>query len=152
MKIIIESHKEKYTIKVVNGPSVIREECVDSIEERDSLVWFLAEKYDVMDIQFADLAVKHIPELEYENSPESLTLYIEDNKELISNHILESIEDAMNTGKDEVDIISIKSSSQVYRSKRSNWISGLGVILEYFTEKEDYEKCNRVQRLINDLL
>lgn len=164
MKIIIETDrsntKPTYKIKVSDGSDFLQEKVANTIEERDSIVWNLAQLYNVDDIEFVDMKVakekKHrvrlseTPVIEYEGEA-SVIDFIENNQHLVCNRILEAIEEGLYYGLNKVKVIQLGDTGIALTSDRSDWVHGLEAALHYFESTEDYEGCLIASSLIKQL-
>lgn len=64
---------------------------------------------------------------------------------------LESIENALKYGDDVVELFNIFNLSLTVELKRSNFKSVLNNIIKYYVEDEDYEMCNKIKELIDEI-
>jgi len=157
MNIRIETYRERaklrYKVSVCDGKLLVREDVVNSLEERDELVWSLAQIYDIGDIQFVDTRPTQTKELTIVNvsSISDLTQYFEDNKYRIYNQVLDTVELGIAEGKDKSVFAALQEQGTHLMSNRSGWLAGLRLALAYFEAVEDYESCARAAELITKL-
>lgn len=64
---------------------------------------------------------------------------------------LKSIEKAIKEGKEKVELFNIYNLSLIIELNRSNFGSVLNNITKYYIEEENYEMCNRIKDLINEI-
>jgi hypothetical protein len=64
---------------------------------------------------------------------------------------LESIENAIKYGDKKVELFNIFNLSLTVELKRSNFKSVLNNITKYYIEDEDYEMCNTIKKLIDEI-
>ena len=67
-------------------------------------------------------------------------------KSLVSN-IAEGIEDNLES----VNIAEIKHHDIIINVSKSEWKGGLKKAMEYYIEKEEYEECSKIKKLIKKL-
>ena len=67
-------------------------------------------------------------------------------KSLVSN-IAEGIEDKLES----VNIAEIKNHDLIISVPKSEWVGGLNKALEFYIEREEYEQCSKIKKLINKL-
>ena len=67
-------------------------------------------------------------------------------KSLVSN-IAEGIEDNLES----VNIAEIKNHDIIINVSKSEWEGGLEKAMEYYIEKEEYEECTKIKKLIKRL-
>mgnify|MGYP003640194360 FL=1 len=64
---------------------------------------------------------------------------------------LESIKNAIKYGDDKVELFNIFNLSLTVELKRSNFKSVLNNITKYYIKDEDYEMCNQIKKLIDEI-
>tara|TARA_R110002074_G_scaffold163213_1_gene322170 strand:- start:397 stop:717 length:321 start_codon:yes stop_codon:yes gene_type:complete len=64
---------------------------------------------------------------------------------------LESIENALKYGDNVVELFNIFNLSLTVELKRSNFKNVLNNIIKYYIEDEDYEMCNKIKELIDEI-
>jgi hypothetical protein len=67
-------------------------------------------------------------------------------KTLVTN-IAEGIEDNLES----VNVAEIKHTNIILNVPKSEWKGGLEKAMEYYIEKEEYEECSRIKKLIKRL-
>ena len=67
-------------------------------------------------------------------------------RSLVSN-IAEGIEDNLES----VNIAEIKNHDIIINVSKSEWEGGLEKAMEYYIEKEEYEECSKIKKLIKKL-
>ena len=67
-------------------------------------------------------------------------------KSLVSN-IAEGIKDKLES----VNIAEIKNQDLIISVPKSEWKGGLNKALDYYVEKEEYEECSKIKKLIEKL-
>ena len=64
---------------------------------------------------------------------------------------LESIKNALKYGDNVVELFNIFNLSLTVELKRSNFKNVLNNIIKYYIEDEDYEMCNKIKELIDEI-
>tara|TARA_B110000977_G_C10743952_1_gene364090 strand:- start:232 stop:552 length:321 start_codon:yes stop_codon:yes gene_type:complete len=64
---------------------------------------------------------------------------------------LESIKNALKYGDDKVELFNIFNLSLTVELKRSNFKNVLNNITKYYIKDEDYEMCNQIKKLIDEI-
>ena len=64
---------------------------------------------------------------------------------------LESIKNAIKYGDDKVELFNIFNLSLTVELKRSNFKNVLNNITKYYIKDEDYEMCNQIKKLIDEI-
>ena len=64
---------------------------------------------------------------------------------------LESIKNAIKYGDDKVELFNIFNLSLTVELKRSNFKNVLNNITKYYIKGEDYEMCNQIKKLIDEI-
>ncbi len=64
---------------------------------------------------------------------------------------LKSIENAIKEGKEKVELFNIYNLSLIIELNRSNFENVLNNITQYYIKEEDYEMCNHIKDLINEI-
>ena len=67
-------------------------------------------------------------------------------KSLVSN-IAEGIEDKLES----VNIAEIKNYDVIISVPKTEWKSGLEKAMDYYIEKEEYEECSKIKKILNRL-
>ncbi len=89
-------------------------------------------------------------ELVWDNKQDLIDL---ENNETFANFILlksyTAIENAIEDNLDKVELFNIFNMSVIIELNKSNFNIVLNKILKYYIEIEDYEECEKIQKLIN---
>lgn len=64
---------------------------------------------------------------------------------------LKTIEEAINNNLNKVELFNIFNLSLVVELEKKNFKNVLNNIIKYYIEIEDYETCNYIKELINDI-
>ena len=155
MKIIVVStgkKKKTYHIEVVDGSISVHKESVNSIQERDELVWQLADLYGVLDIEITDektdefkfTEIPSIPVLEEEEANE----FFDDNKDFVYDRILQAVEEGVISKRDSIRLFELNGTDVYITSNKKDWKSGVQQALEYFASVEQYNKCIVARQLM----
>ena len=88
-------------------------------------------------------------------SKEDLEIFMKNEKDWVYNRIYEAVEEAYVTGKNEAEIFEAKIEDDFstinITSVPSEWLNSLTLCLEHFVKNEEYEKCNDIKLLIEDI-
>jgi len=155
MKIIVTStgkKKKTYHVEVVDGSISVHKESVNSIEERDELVWQLADLYNALDIEVMDgkteefkfTEIPSIPVLEEEEADE----FFDDNSEFVFDRILQAVEEGVIAKRDSIRLFELNGTDVYITSNREDWKSGVQQALDYFAAVEQYSKCIVARQLM----
>jgi hypothetical protein len=167
MKIVVEQKKEKgkntYIINVMEGNSIVKTETAKSIKERDTLVFQLAESYNIDDIILKEpnkqrvkkknndpklSEIPSIPVLTEEEAEE----FFEENNELLYNRILQAIQEGLDFNRNTIRLFELAGTGVYMTSRRDDWVSGLVDAIAWYTQDgEQYEKCAIAKSLIDRL-
>jgi hypothetical protein len=64
---------------------------------------------------------------------------------------LKAIDDAIENNLDKVELFNILNLSLIIKLEKSNFKSVLERIMQYYADKEDYDKCIKIQSLIKKI-
>ena len=64
---------------------------------------------------------------------------------------LKAIDDAIENNLDKVELFNILNLSLIIKLEKSNFKSVLERIMQYYADKEDYDKCIEIQSLIKNV-
>lgn len=71
--------------------------------------------------------------------------YIIENKLILTEHVIDCIEHAVETNKDSIDIFNFNNRSGFYvKLKKDMFLENVKNIYDFYMEEELYEKCSRV--------
>lgn len=157
MKIIVLSagkRKKTYVVKVFDGTNTVHDETVKSIQDRDELVWKLADLYNVDDIEILDVEkevdtfkyseIPSIPVLEEEEADE----FFESNSEFVYDRILQAVAEGVVQNMESIRLFELNGTGVYITSKKADWKNGVQQALEYFISIEDYSKCIVARQLM----
>tara|TARA_R110000803_G_scaffold37262_1_gene80288 strand:- start:657 stop:1151 length:495 start_codon:yes stop_codon:yes gene_type:complete len=164
MKIVVTTLQSKkgdtHQIDVVDGQRVLHTQTVTTVEQRDEVVWGLAELYRVVDIDiktakkkkkstdnFKFSEIPSIPVLESEDAE----FFFDDESTFVFYRIVESITEGLHLNLKEVRLFELNGSGEYFTAERRHWESGLQIALDYYVSIEDYTKCIEVRDLIKKL-
>ncbi len=164
MKIIVTTEKtdsgELHRIEVLDGKKLLHTQVVDSIKQRDLVVWELAEVYRVVDIDlktqknakaekkdFKYSAIPSIPVIDEDDA----SAWFDDESEVVFDRIVEAIREGITMKLDSIRLFELNGTGSYLTAERPNWKDGLERSLQYFIEVESYIKCAEVRDLIKEL-
>ena len=164
MKIIVSIVSTKkgstHLIQVMDNSAVIHSETATNIEQRDKLVWQLAEMYNALDIEvthskkpsdnleeFRFSEIPSIPVLDEEDAE----AFFEDHEDAVYDRILEAVGEGLFLELDEIRLFELNGTDVYLTSDKENWRSGIEKAIDYFVKIEQYEKCIVGKQLLNKL-
>ncbi len=145
----------KFKVTLTDGSSVVQEEVVSGEKLRDELVWKWCDLYDTVDIVIHDSKKKEfkyseipsIPVLEEEDAEE----FFEDNQDFVYRRIVQAVTEGVQTSLADIRLFELNGTDEYITSKRESWEAGLRSALTYYESTEQYELCNEVIKLIEQL-
>ena len=72
-------------------------------------------------------------------------------KRQVFSSLVENIADGVELNLESVNIAEIKHQNLIISVPKSEWKSGLEKAIDFYVEKEEYEKCSRIKDLIDQL-
>lgn len=72
-------------------------------------------------------------------------------KEVVIEEVLYAIKDAIKRKKSSIELFEVANSGYYLELKKEKFKTSLETALEYFTEKEEYDRCIECRDLINKL-
>jgi hypothetical protein len=149
----------KHLVQVMDNNVVVYSETTTTIEQRDKLVWHLAETYNALDIEvtrskkpfddedFRFSEIPSIPVLDEEDAES----FFDDHEDAVYNRILEAVEEGVFLELDEIRLFELNGTDVYLTSERESWRSGVEKAIEYFVKEEQYEKCIVGRQLLSKL-
>lgn len=160
MKILVTTtgskKSKKYIVHVLDGESSIHEEAVDNVSDRDALVWKLADLYGAVDIEIKDSMkteefrfseIPSIPVLEESEADE----FFEEECEFVYERILQAVEEGIKMNQQTIRLFELNGTDVYITSNREDWKNGVEQALEYYVQKEQYDKCIQARQLMSKL-
>ena len=162
MKIVVSIVSTKkgseHLVQVIDNGEVIHSETATNIEQRDKIVWQLAEMYNALDIEvshnkrlvqeeFRFSEIPSIPVLDEEDAE----AFFEDHEDAVYDRILEAVGEGLFLDLDEIRLFELNGTDVYLTSDRENWRSGVEKAIDYFVKVEQYEKCIIGKQLLNKL-
>ena len=149
----------KHLVQVVDNDVIVYSETTTTIEQRDKLVWYLAETYNALDIEVTQNN-KHLDEDDFRFSEipsipvldeEDAEAFFDDHEDAVYNRILEAVEEGVFLGLDEIRLFELNGTDVYLTSDKDSWKSGVEKAIEYFVKEEQYEKCIVGRQLLSKL-
>ena len=150
----------EHLVQVMDRELVVYSETANSIEQRDKLVWQLAETYNALDIEvthskrpadqedeFRFSEIPSIPVLDEEDAE----AFFDDHEDAVYCRILEAVEEGLFLDLDEIRLFELNGTDVYLTSERENWRSGVEKAIDYFVRVEQYERCIIGRRLLSRL-
>jgi len=159
MKIVVTSTGKRgksFLIQVVDGNNIIHSESVKGLQERDQIVWKLADLYNAIDIEMAKVEevddfkfteIPSIPVLEESEADE----FFEASSEFVYNRILQAVEEGARSGRDSIRLFELNGTGVYITSNKRDWKNGVQQALDYYVTMEQYDKCIAARQLLQSL-
>lgn len=155
MKIVVllTSKKNTFMVEVIDGSRSVHSETVKGINNRDELVWKLADLYNIDDIEIKDLKqqdtfkyseIPSIPVLEEEEADD----FFESNSLFVYDRILRAVTEGVTQNLESIRLFELNGTGVYITSKKSDWRNGVQQALDYFVSIEDYSKCIVARQLM----
>lgn len=162
MKILVtpinKKSGNKFSVVVMDGNLIIDKGLANSIAERDTIIWKLAEIYNVIDIEIVDLKNSKTVESKFSTIPsipviveEDANEYFEHNKELVYQRVVQAVSEGIKFKKDVIRVFELNGTGVYITSNKDNWYEGLTQALGYYVETEQYNKCTVIKELMAEL-
>jgi hypothetical protein len=160
MKIVVtitESSKgTQHCIDVVDGKDVVHSSTANTIKERDTIIWNLADLYDTVEINIQtpkqkakkDFKFSEIPTIPVLDEGEAAEFF-EDKTEWVFDRIVQAVTEGIFMDVKEVRLFELNGSSTYMTAERSGWKAGIQSALEFYIEIEAYEKCTPAKELLD---
>lgn len=145
----------KYRVSLTNGDTILQEQIVTGVKSRDELVWKWCDLYSTVDIIMHDESQKEfkyseipsIPVLEESEAEE----FFEDNQEFVYRRIVQAVSEGVQTSLTSIRLFELNGTDTYITSNRETWAAGLNNALTYFEQKENYEMCELITKLVAQL-
>jgi hypothetical protein len=159
MKIVVtstgKSKIKKYLIEVFDGNTIIHTESTQGIQNRDTVVWRLADLYDLTEIEMRDAKVDEfkftdipsIPVLEFEEAD----VFFDENSEFVYERILQAVQEGLIAKRNEIRLFELNGTGVYITSNRPDWKEGVQQALDHFVLMERYDKCIAARQLLQKL-
>jgi len=72
-------------------------------------------------------------------------------KPIVMKSLVENIAEGVNSNLESVNVAEIKNYDIIISVPKSEWKGGLENAMEYYIEKEEYEECSKIKKLIKKL-
>lgn len=165
MKIVVTTFKSidgnQHKIEVVDGMGVVHTETVRTLQQRDRVVWNLAEMYNVVDIDVTGASVVKESETDtfmFSEIPSIPVLdeddahyFFEQESDLVYKRIVQAIGEGMERGLEEIRLFELNGTESYLTAQRGGWKAGLLKAIDYYVSVEEYEECVDIQKMISVL-
>jgi len=146
---------KRFKITVTNGSDVVEDETVLGVHNRDELIWKWCDLYNTVDVfvhdtkrkEFKYSVIPSIPVLEESEAEE----FFESEQEFVYARVVQAVSEGIETSLDSIRLFELNGTENYITSQRDHWGAGLSSALKYFEAKENYEMCNRISKLQNQL-
>jgi len=162
MKILVTvsgtKRTRKFIVQVSDGNELVHEETVTNVADRDALVWKLADLYSCVDIEMKDDSMEIIEEFRFSEIPsipvleeEEADIFFEEECDLVYNRIIQAVDEGVKMNQELIRLFELNGTDVYITSKKEDWKNGVEQALEYFVQKEQYDKCIAARQLLSKL-
>tara|TARA_Y100000593_G_scaffold70240_1_gene128898 strand:- start:148 stop:417 length:270 start_codon:yes stop_codon:yes gene_type:complete len=72
-------------------------------------------------------------------------------KSQVYKSLIEGVSEAIKTDKSEIKLCEVKNTNIFITVEKPEWKESLDSALQYYVNKEEYEKCSKIKNLIDKL-
>ena len=72
-------------------------------------------------------------------------------KRIVLRSLVENIAEGIKDKSESVNIAEIKNHDVIISVPKTEWKAGLEQAIEYYIEREEYEECSKIKKIINKL-
>ena len=72
-------------------------------------------------------------------------------KRIVYNSLVESVTNGLKLDLESVNIAEIKNTDIIINIPKTEWKSGLENAMNYYIEKEEYEECSKIKKILERL-
>ena len=65
--------------------------------------------------------------------------------------LIEGVSEAIKNNKKEIKLVEVKNTNVYITVEKPNWKSSLDSALQFYVDKEEYEECSKIKKLIDKL-
>ena len=87
---------------------------------------------------------RRIPIFEYNEELKS-------SKHKVYKSLVDGVTEAIKTDKEEIKLCEVKNANIFITVEKQEWKKSLDSALQFYIDKEEYEKCSKIKDLINKL-
>lgn len=165
-EVVKRRNKTLFIVKVLDGNNVLEEQTAPTINKRDELIWSFAEQFNTTDIQIInekdlssrDTKQKQSKKFRYSEIPSIPVLdmsdaadFFDDNEDIVYNRVIVAVKEGIAFGKNVIRLFELNGSGVYLTSEKDDWKPGLENAMQYFEEREEYEKCAECRDLLKQL-
>ena len=88
---------------------------------------------------------RHIPVISFNE------LELKQKKPQVYKSLVEGITEAFETNSSEIKLCEVKYANTYLTVNKDNWSGSLSKAMDFYIEKEEYEQCSKIKKLINKL-
>ena len=88
---------------------------------------------------------RHIPVISFNE------LELKQKKRQVYNSLIEGVTEAFETNSNEVKLCEVKYANTYLTVHKDNWSGSLARAMDFYIEREEYEECSKIKKLINKL-
>ena len=72
-------------------------------------------------------------------------------KPIMMKSLIENIAEGIKDNLESVNIAEIKNYDVIISVPKTEWKAGLEKAMDYYIEKEEYEECSKIKKIINEI-
>ena len=88
---------------------------------------------------------RHIPVISFNE------LELKQKKRQVYNSLVEGITEAFEINSNEVKLCEVKYANTYLTVHKDNWSGSLARAMDFYIDKEEYEQCSKIKKLIDKL-
>ena len=88
---------------------------------------------------------RHIPVISFNE------LELKQKKRQVYNNLVEGVTEAFETNSNEVKLCEVKYANTYLTVHKDNWSGSLAREMDFYIDKEEYEQCSKIKKLIDKL-
>ena len=88
---------------------------------------------------------RHIPVISFNE------LELKQKKRQVYKSLVEGVEEAFKTNSNEIKLCEVKYANTYLTVHKNNWSSSLAKAMDFYIEREEYEQCSKIKKLIDKL-
>ena len=88
---------------------------------------------------------RHIPVISFNE------LELKQKKNQVYTSLVEGISEAFEIDSDEIKLCEVKYANTYLTVHKDNWSGSLARVMDFYIDKEEYEQCSKIKKLIDKL-
>lgn len=153
-------NKKDFLIELWEGDDITQTRMAYSISERDSILYDLADTYNIVDIEHIDMnklqnktkekIFEDVPIIPYTDVFQ-LENYFDQHNDGIFDRIVDAISIGITGKKKKIKLFQISNSGIFIDSLKRDWPAGLRLAHSYYLQNENYVMCDTCVMLLKKL-